>query len=481
MSATKQEIRDIHVIADETERRGQLVLHTLPILGIPFLVAVVMFIVLRVTLGDTLRPAPNERFLPFSPIVPIIVVTIFFSSLIMLVRMGRPTVSALLLIGAWTLFTTLAALENGVTSIYPALLLLPICAAGLLIDAVASVSLAALATLFVATLAWLESQGLRVGPPPDVPAFIAQNPQLVSTAFWIAVFWSVAALTSQLAGSLQRALKQSRQQARALSELSAQLEERVKAQTQKLLAQERAAAVLEERQRVARDIHDTLAQGLTGVVVQLGAAERALNVEPEQAQQHLVLARRMARESLAEARRSIWNLRNPALQRGELGDALRGLADRSSRPGLTVEYAQQGEVWALPPDAESALLRVAQEALVNVSKHAGATHADVRLDYAGEQVRLNIADNGKGFDAGSLPEAPSGPESGFGLLGIRERLATLGGSLHLSSDGGALVIATIPRNGRPTPSERGGTAEGDANHLASSHQQQPSSVVEDAP
>src|SRR5262249_49319793 len=161
--------------ADETERRGQLVLHTLPILGIPFLVAVVMFIVLRLTLGDTLRPAPNERFLPFSPIVPIIVVTIFFSSLIMLVRMGRPTVSALLLMGAWTLVTTLAALENGVTSIYPALLLLPICAAGLLIDAVASVSLAALATLFVATLAWLESQGLRVGPPPDVPVFIAQN------------------------------------------------------------------------------------------------------------------------------------------------------------------------------------------------------------------------------------------------------------------------------------------------------------------
>src|SRR5262245_51957199 len=87
MSTTKQEIRDIHISADETERRGQLVLHTLPILGIPFLVAVVMFIVLRLTLGDTLRPAPNERFLPFSPIVPIIVVTIFFSSLIMLVRM----------------------------------------------------------------------------------------------------------------------------------------------------------------------------------------------------------------------------------------------------------------------------------------------------------------------------------------------------------------------------------------------------------
>src|SRR5207245_6185339 len=131
------EMRDIHLSADETERRGQLVLHTLPILGIPVVVAIIMFIVLRITLGDVLQPLPSQRPLPFSPIVPIIVVTIFFSSLIMLVRMGRPTVSALLLIGTWTLFTTLAALENGVTSIYPALLLLPICAAGLLIDAVA--------------------------------------------------------------------------------------------------------------------------------------------------------------------------------------------------------------------------------------------------------------------------------------------------------------------------------------------------------
>src|SRR4029079_6402550 len=101
-----------------------------------------------------------------------------------------------------------------------------------------------------------------------------------------------------------RAVTQSGQQARALSALSTQLEERVQAQTEELLAQARDAAVLEERQRVARDIHDTLAQGLPGVVVQLGAAERALTVEPAQAQQHLVLARRMARESLAEARRS---------------------------------------------------------------------------------------------------------------------------------------------------------------------------------
>ncbi|MBI5879697.1 MAG: sensor histidine kinase [Chloroflexi bacterium] len=443
MNAHEQADRDNQLAVDEANRRGQLVLNTLPIVGIPVVVAIIMFIVLRIALGESMQPLPDQRPLPFSPFIPIIVVTVFFSSLIILVRLGRPTVSALLLIGAWTLVTTLTALQYGVTSIFPALLIMPICAAGLLIDAVASVSLALLATLFVGVLAWLEAQGLRVGSP-DMPPIFAQNPSLVSTAFWIVIFWSVAALTSQLAGGLQRALNHSRKQAHALSELSAQLEERVRSQTAKLLAQEREAAVLEERQRVARDIHDTLAQGLTGVVVQLGAAERALDVEPSEAQPHVVLARRLARESLAEARRSIWNLRNPALQRGELGDALRGLAERASRPGLSVRYAQQGEVWPLLPDAESALLRIAQEALVNVSKHAGATHVEVNLAYAGRQVQLAIIDNGKGFDPRALSDRPSGPESGFGLLGMRERLAALGGTLQLGSDGGAQVLATVP-------------------------------------
>src|SRR5262249_22712105 len=146
--------------------------------------------------------------------------------------------------------------------------------------------------------------------------------------YWVGLFWTVAVLASLLAGSLQRALHQSRGQARALSELSAELEDRVAAQTAELLAQEREAATMEERARLARDIHDALAQNLTGILVQLGAAQRALAVAPTQVSEHLDLAQRMARESLAEARRSVWNLRAPVLERGDLGDALRGLVTR---------------------------------------------------------------------------------------------------------------------------------------------------------
>src|SRR5262249_16970606 len=156
-------------------------------------------------------------------------------------------------------------------------------------------------------------------------------------------------------------------------------------------------ATLEERARLAREIHDTLAQGLTGIVVQLGAAQRALEAESEAADQHIDLAQQMAREALAEARRSVWNLRAPALERGDLSDALRGLVGRRSRPETEASFEQRGEPWLLPPGVESALLRVCQEALANVAKHAGATHATVALEYTPDAVHLSINDDGAGF------------------------------------------------------------------------------------
>src|SRR5262249_36809739 len=152
-------------------------------------------------------------------------------------------------------------------------------------------------------------------------------------------------------------------------------------QTARLLEQEREAATLAERARLAREIHDTLAQGLTGIVVQLGAAQRALAADALAADQHIDLAQHMAREALSEARRSVWNLRAPALERGDLGDALRGLISRPLRPETVAHFEQRGEPRPLPPGVESALLRVCQESLVNVAKHAGATHVDVLLEY----------------------------------------------------------------------------------------------------
>jgi signal transduction histidine kinase len=262
----------------------------------------------------------------------------------------------------------------------------------------------------------------------------------------VAIFASVAALTSLLAGGPQRALRQSRAQAEALQELSGQLEARVEAQTTQILEQERQAATLAERARLAREIHDTLAQGLTGIVVQLGAAQRAQAVASDASAQHIELAQRMAREALAEARRSVWNLRAPALERGSLADALRSIVVGPLRPEQTASFEQRGEPWPLTQEVEAALLRMAQEALANAAKHAEATRVEVLLEYTPDSVRLSVADNGVGFDQAALSNGTTpSPSGGFGLLGIRERIGALGGTLELRNGDGAQVVVILPR------------------------------------
>jgi signal transduction histidine kinase len=437
-------------ILDETQRRGQLVLRTLPILLIPVFVGVVFVVLIRFVLGIAPPPPDAPNFLPV--LIALVTITIFFTAVIALVRLGRSTLSTLLLVSVWTLITTVMAVQDGVTAIWPAMLVVPICAAGLLIDSVASISLAALAMVLVASLGWLEWQGIgfKFTAPPSFPPGLAP---IISASFWISLFWTTAALTSLLSRGLQRSVQHSRAQAQALSELSVQLEERVVAQTAKLLTQEREAARLEERTRVARDIHDTLAQGLTGVVVQLGAAQRALEIAPSDAGQHLELARRMARESLAEARRSIWNLRAPMSQNTGLGEALQGLAAYPLSSGVKVTYNQQGAVWPLPANAESALLRVCHEALANISRHSGARSAFIVLEYADDCVRLCVGDDGVGFDKALLTAqtTTASPWGGFGLIGMRERIQALGGTLTLRNDPGALVSVEIPRSSESQP------------------------------
>ena len=122
-------------------------------------------------------------------------------------------------------------------------------------------------------------------------------------------------------------------------------------------------------------------------------------------------------------------------------------------------FEQRGEPWPLPPSVESALLRIGQEALVNVAKHSGATQVEVVLEYTPDDVRLSIADNGVGFDEAAVREhrTAAAPWTGFGLLGMRERIAALGGILELTSDRGARVLAVVPRHGagrEPAPPER---------------------------
>ena len=216
-----------------------------------------------------------------------------------------------------------------------------------------------------------------------------------------------------------------------------------------LLARTRETAMLEERTRLARDIHDTLAQGLTGIVVQLGAAQRALAVAPDESREHLALAQRMARESLAEARRSVWNLRAPALDRGDLADALRSVAVRPLGSDVAVTFELTGEPWPLTTAIESTLLRVAQEALANVARHSQATEARLALVYTADSVELSVSDNGVGFDPQAAAEdgITPGPWGGFGLIGMRERVAVLGGSLAVTSHDGVQVTSNDPPAG----------------------------------
>ena len=440
-------------IPEEIQRRSRLVLQALPVLFIPvFLsVAVTVFLV-RITTQTSLAGLREAESGHPLAVIGIIVMVVFFTALIVLLRLGRPTVSALMLIGVWTLITTSVTLRGGVGSLGPAFLIVPICAAGLLIDGAASMSLAALATVLVGGLGWLEMQGIYVVPDRLLPLSIQPYPLVALPLFmagvWAGLFWTVALLTSLLAGGLQRALQQSRSQAQALRELSDQLEARVATQTSLLLNKARETAILEERTRLARDIHDTLAQGLTGVVVQLGAAKRALEVAPDESMEHLDLAQLMARESLAEARRSVWNLRSPALEHGDLSDTLKALALRPLGTGVTVNFEQKGAVWALPTAVESTLLRVCQEALSNVARHAQATAVNIVLEYGADCVRLSIRDNGLGFDEQVLGQATSEPGlwGKFGLVGMRERVGALGGTLQISNENGAHILAVIPRS-----------------------------------
>ncbi|WP_158891210.1 sensor histidine kinase [Amycolatopsis anabasis] len=211
-----------------------------------------------------------------------------------------------------------------------------------------------------------------------------------------------------------------------------------------LLAQAREAGILDERQRLSREIHDTLAQGLTGIVTQLAAAEQAAD-DPAERRRHLATASALARENLAEARRSVHALRPEALDSARLPDALRGVARRwSDRCAVPVEFAETGTARPLHPEIEATLLRVTQEALSNVAKHAHASRAGITLSYMEDQVTLDVRDDGTGFDPNA--RAGSNPGGGFGLTGMRHRVQRLAGTLDIESEpgGGTAISASVP-------------------------------------
>ncbi|MFC9028494.1 sensor histidine kinase [Streptomyces arboris] len=207
---------------------------------------------------------------------------------------------------------------------------------------------------------------------------------------------------------------------------------------------ERTAGTLAERERLAREIHDTLAQGLSSIQLLLRAAERTLPGDAPAAA-HVRAAREAAQANLAEARSFVRALTPPDLEHGSLAAALERLCARTTGPDLTVRFAVSGTPVELPTPYEVALLRTAQSALANTVRHARAGRAEITLSFMDTSVALDVVDDGRGFDPSGAPVAERG-DGGFGLPAMRSRAATLGGTLSVESapgQGTALAV-TLP-------------------------------------
>jgi signal transduction histidine kinase len=208
-------------------------------------------------------------------------------------------------------------------------------------------------------------------------------------------------------------------------------------------------ALLEERNRFARDIHDTIAQALTGIILQLEATKSIIATQPEVAHEHLFRARALARDGLAEARRSVWALRPEALESNDLPTVLHHLAQRmTTGTQLNAVVEVTGTPFPLSPTLEMNLLRIGQEALTNVLRHAEATVIRLTLHFTSQAVQLEVVDDGQGFDS----QKPT-VDRGFGLIGMQERSQRLGGRFSLVSQpgSGTTVLVTVPTSGGQVP------------------------------
>jgi len=195
----------------------------------------------------------------------------------------------------------------------------------------------------------------------------------------------------------------------------------------------RFSAVLAERNRIAREIHDTLAQGFVAISVQLETAARVFSASPQKAIRHLDHARILVRSSLAEARRSVLDLRSQALEAGDLVAAFSGVA-KTLTPHTPVEVSVSGVPRRLGAELENNLFRMGQEALANAVKYAVAQHIRLHIQFNPESVRLSVKDDGRGFDAETHLSNGGGH---LGLVGMRERAEQIGGTLTVRSDPGA--------------------------------------------
>ncbi len=213
-------------------------------------------------------------------------------------------------------------------------------------------------------------------------------------------------------------------------------------------------AVLAERSRIAREIHDTLAQGFVGIGLQLEAVRANLIEPPDAAKQHLDMAGNLVAHNLAEARRTVWNLRSSSLEDVSLSEALSNVMKQLTE-GARIEtrIKVSGAERKLSGRIESNLLRIGQEAILNAVKHACAQRIEVHLQFDARSVSLQVRDDGRGFD---IEKAPAAGQGHFGLTGMRERAGQTGGRLRVnSSEGvGTEITLTVPTDQRSGDEQR---------------------------
>jgi signal transduction histidine kinase len=284
-------------------------------------------------------------------------------------------------------------------------------------------------------------------------AYLGGLSNVIDELLWAWV--GISLVSTLLAGAfsylVDMAEQRNRKQKQALVELreanvklEAALEENAGLHAQ-LLVQAREAGVLDERQRMAREIHDTLAQGLAGILTQLQAAEQTLD-ESSTLRRHVTNAMNLARDSLVEARRTVHAVEPAVLAEARLPDAISDVARRWSEVNnVDAVLTTTGDPRPMHADVEVALLRAAQEALSNVAKHAKASRVGLTLSYMEDLVTLDVRDDGVGFEP-NVKRGNGSTNGGFGLAGMRQRVQRLAGRLDIESEPGAgtAISASVP-------------------------------------
>ncbi|WP_328688719.1 sensor histidine kinase [Streptomyces caniferus] len=285
-------------------------------------------------------------------------------------------------------------------------------------------------------MAGSQSGGL---PPTSTVNWVAFGLLYVLNAPLVLVFSRIAAQEAEHAATMAATIAELEH---TNTRLALALEENVGLHAQ-LLVQAREAGIADERRRLAAEIHDTLAQGLAGIITQLEAATES--GDPVAARGHARRAVALARDSLGEARRSVHNLAPGELAHAALPDALRRTVEEwSAVAGVRAEFTVTGTAEPLHDEVEATLLRIAQEGLANARRHAAASRVGVTLSYMVDEVTLDVRDDGRGFDPAALP--PRKHTGGFGLGGMRARAERIAGAVGIESEPGrgTAVSARVP-------------------------------------